>query len=111
MNLHFVVDANLPPALARALTARGYQAEHVMDVGLRDSEDAPIWDYALQHHAVIITKDEDFPKLLARPEPTPAVVWLRVGNCRNPVLLSWFLPLLPDILERIEMGDTLIEIR
>jgi hypothetical protein len=36
---------------------------------------------------------------------------LRVGNCRNPVLLSWFLPLLPDILERIEMGDRLIEIR
>lgn len=109
--MRLIVDANLLPALARALTAQGHQAEHVMDVGLRESEDDPIWDYALQHQAVIITKDEDFPKLLARPEPTPVVVWLRVGNCRNPVLLSWFLPLLPDVLERIEMGDKLIEVR
>ena len=111
MRARFIVDANLPPALARALTGQGYQAEHVMDVGLRESEDDPIWDYALKHQAVIITKDEDFPRLLARPEPTPAVVWLRVGNCRNPVLLSRFLPLLPDVLERIEMGDRLIEVR
>ncbi len=111
MSVRFIVDANLPPALARALMAQGYQAEHVMDVGLRESEDDPIWDYAIQQQAVIITKDEDFPKLLARPLPAPAVVWLRVGNCRNPVLLSWFLPLMPDILERIEMGDLLIEVR
>lgn len=111
MSVRFIVDANLPPVLARALATQGCQAEHVMDVGLRESEDDPIWDYAIQHQAVIITKDEDFPKLLARPEPTPVVVWLRVGNCRNPALLSWFLPLLPDILGRIEVGDRLIEIR
>ncbi len=111
MSLRFIVDANLPPALARALTTQGYQAEHVIDIGLRDSEDDPIWDYAIEHQCIIITKDEDFPKFLARPRPTPVVVWLRVGNCRNPVLLTWFFPLLPDILERIALGDRLIEVR
>ena len=109
--MRFIVDANLPPALARALTAQGHHADHVSDVGLRESEDDPIWDYALRHQAVIITKDEDFPRLLARPLPVPAIVWLRVGNCRNTALLSWFLALLPAVRERLEMGDRLIEIR
>jgi len=111
VSVRFIVDANLPPALARALTAQGHHAEHVMDVGLHESEDDSIWDYAAKQQAVIITKDADFPKLLARPLPTLAVVWLRVGNCRNPVLFSWFLPLLPEILECLEMGDQLIEVR
>jgi len=52
-----------------------------MDVGLHEAEDDPIWDYATPHQAVIITKDEVFPKLLARPAPPPVVVWLRVGKC------------------------------
>ncbi|MDZ4787884.1 MAG: hypothetical protein SH807_03005 [Blastochloris sp.] len=43
--------------------------------------------------------------------PTPVVIWLRVGNCRNSFLLAQFLRLLPDIIEHVEMGDHLIEVR
>ncbi|MCU0796295.1 MAG: DUF5615 family PIN-like protein [Akkermansiaceae bacterium] len=53
--MRFVVDAQLPPALARLLTAHGHQAEHVADIGLRDADDSPIWLYALQQQAIIIT--------------------------------------------------------
>jgi predicted nuclease of predicted toxin-antitoxin system len=40
--VRFLVDAQLPPALARALSERGYVAEHVADVGLLSATDAEI---------------------------------------------------------------------
>ncbi|HWD20125.1 MAG TPA: DUF5615 family PIN-like protein [Verrucomicrobiae bacterium] len=58
--MRFLVDTQLPAALARWLRDRGHQAEHVLDIGLAQSKDNPVWQYALQHEAAIITKDEDF---------------------------------------------------
>ncbi|MBY6243489.1 DUF5615 family PIN-like protein [Methylosinus sp. Sm6] len=56
----FLVDAQLPPALARWLVAVGDEAEHVSDVGLGGARDDAIWRFALACGAVVVTKDEDF---------------------------------------------------
>ena len=72
--MKFLVDAQLPPALARSLTAKGHAAEHVGDIGLQASSDAAIWDYALREGAAIVTKDEDF----ARSCPLPWCKSLRL---------------------------------
>jgi predicted nuclease of predicted toxin-antitoxin system len=37
-----LVDAQLPPALARAIGERGHLAEHVADVGLVSADDSVI---------------------------------------------------------------------
>ncbi len=58
--MRFLVDAQLPPALAGWLAGNGHQAEHVGAVGLQSASDAAIWDYALREGAAIITKDDDF---------------------------------------------------
>ena len=47
--MQFLIDAQLPPGLARFLVEQGYRAEHVADVGLRDAEDSSIWDYAMNN--------------------------------------------------------------
>jgi len=93
------------------LAEHGHTAEHLVDVGLRHSSDETIWDYAEEHAAVIVTKDEDFPNRALIESSHPAIVWLRIGNCSRRALLQWFEPLLPDIVSRIESGETLIEIR
>jgi predicted nuclease of predicted toxin-antitoxin system len=108
--LRFVVDAQLPPALVRILAVAGHEAEHVMDVGLRDADDASIWNYALERQAVLLTKDEDFSARSLRSEG-PIVVWLRIGNASRRALSEWFTPLLPKILEMIQQGERLIEVR
>jgi predicted nuclease of predicted toxin-antitoxin system len=108
--LRFVVDAQLPPTLARILAAAGHDAEHVIDVGLRDADDASIWNYALEQHAVLLTKDEDFSARSLRSEG-PIVVWLRIGNASSRALSDWFTPLLPEILKSIGQGERLIEVR
>jgi predicted nuclease of predicted toxin-antitoxin system len=81
--MRFLVDAQLPPALARMLSAKGFEAEHVYDVQLGTAQDSAIWDYALSAQAAIITKDEDFAtRITLRPEGPP-IVWVRIGIPAN----------------------------
>jgi hypothetical protein len=58
--LNFLVDAQLPPALARWISGRGHEAIHVFDIALLKATDPDIWEHARQQNAVIICKDEDF---------------------------------------------------
>jgi predicted nuclease of predicted toxin-antitoxin system len=57
--MRFLVDAQLPAALARWLAAKGHEAAHVGDLEMQAASDAVIWDYAIASDAAIITKDED----------------------------------------------------
>ena len=109
--MRFPVDTQLPKGLSSWLLACGHKAEHVLDVGLGQSKDAPVWLYAHQNAAVIITKDEDFGEWVRRGRPGPAVVWLRIGNSSNRALLAWLEPLLPVIVRQLEQGDRLVEVR
>ena len=52
--MKFIVDAQLPPALARLLRESGCDAFAVRDIGLREA-DAEIWRDAVQQQAAIIT--------------------------------------------------------
>ena len=110
--MKFLIDAQLPPAVAGWLREAGHDAAHVEDVGLREAEDGPIWTHALQTAAVIVTKDEDFAARAARPAKTktPVIVWLRVGNTTNTALRTWIEPRLPGIVELIRQGHPLVEV-
>ena len=108
--MRFVVDAQLPPALARWIAERGHPAEHVYDLGMAAADDLAIWAYAVSVGAVIITKDEDFAERRARIGDGPAIVWIRVGNTSRRDLLVWFRFRLPAILDALSRGETLIEI-
>jgi predicted nuclease of predicted toxin-antitoxin system len=107
--MRFIVDAQLPPALARQLAAMGHDAEHVPDRQMTAAPDAAIWDFALHADAVIITKDEDFAQRKALAGAGPVIVWIRLPNTRRRALLDWFEAALPDILAALERGETLIE--
>lgn len=109
--MQFLVDAQLPPALARLLSERGHVAEHVNDIGLGDATDRELWRYALANDAVLITKDEDFPDLALLGGPSPVVIWIRAGNTTRRALLEWFEPLIEGVVEMINTGNRLIEIR
>jgi predicted nuclease of predicted toxin-antitoxin system len=108
--MRFLVDAQLPPALARWLAAKGHVAEHVDDKGLHGASDAAIWDFALQGDATIITKDEDFAQRKMLTGRGPIVVWIRLPNTRRRDLLAWFETAFPDIVSALERGETLIEV-
>jgi predicted nuclease of predicted toxin-antitoxin system len=108
--MRFIVDAQLPPALARWLAANGHEAEHVADKHMATASDTAIWDFALQAAAVIITKDEDFAQRHVLTGSGPPVIWIRLPNSRRRELLSWFEAILPDVLSALQRGETLIEV-
>ena len=108
--MRFLVDAQLPPALARWLASRGHEASHVMDHGLEAASDPEIWNFAVQVSAVIVTKDEDFAQRKALAKGGPSVIWVRVPNVRRRALLTWFETALPRIVSALESGETLVEV-
>ena len=108
--MRFLVDAQLPPALARWFVAQGHEAEHVGDNGMQAASDTVIWDYALATAAAILTKDEDFAQRKVLTAAGPIVVWIRLPNTRRRDLLAWFATILPDVLAALERGETLVEV-
>jgi predicted nuclease of predicted toxin-antitoxin system len=80
-------------------------------VGLREAEDADIWNHALKTGAVILTKDEDFATRAPQTGAGPVIVWLRVGNTSNRAMRQWLIPQLPQIITWIEQGARVLEIR
>ncbi len=109
--MNFLIDNQLPPALARFIEAEfNAPAMHVVDVALRDSSDAEVWEYASIHDLILVSKDEDFVDMSLR-NPTARLIWVRIGNCRRAYLLDVFREIWPRIIERIKSGDRLIEIR
>lgn len=100
--MQFLVDAQLPPALARWLADQGHEAEHVVDIGMAAASDTAIWEQAKVAGAAI--------KRNMQTGSSPAIVWLRIGNTRRTTLLEWFEPLLPQIVNALEDGEILIEV-
>lgn len=109
--MKFLVDNQLPRALAQLLVSRGHEASHVLDLGLDAATDSQIWNYAIENAFILITKDEDFSYRASQPNARVQVVWVRRGNCRRAALLSAFDSVLPQLEFAIQAGNHLIEIR
>ena len=109
--MRFLVDAQLPPALARFIESNGHEASAVREVGLREATDAAIWEFAEQGNWIIVTKDEDFVQRVLLQAEGPRVVWLRIGNSTKSVLVAWFEPLFANTLRELAAGERLIELK
>jgi predicted nuclease of predicted toxin-antitoxin system len=109
--VRFLVDAQLPVELSQLLEDQGHVSEHVLELGLAQSKDRVLWEYAAEFHAIIVTKDEDFADWIVRGKAGASVVWLRIGNCTNTALLVWFTARLPQIIDRLDRQERLVEVR
>ena len=109
--MRFLVDAQLPPALARYLGALGHEADHVIDLGLEGARDQQIWDFATENSAIIMTKDGDFAAMRAVRDDGPSVIWVRIGNTTTPSLFAALVRAWPTVVAALEAGEGVIEIR
>jgi predicted nuclease of predicted toxin-antitoxin system len=107
----FLVDNQLPPALAQYLRKRGFDSEHVLDVGLDKALDIEICRYAESNERILVSKDEDFLYLASRTNAKLRLLWVQLGNCRTPALLAAFERHWPLIESVLKAGDRIIEIR
>ena len=79
--MKLLFDENLSPRLAPALSDFFPGSRAARDCGLRGASDLDVWEYALEHGFVIVSKDSDFSERSARFGSPPKVIWLRIGNC------------------------------
>jgi predicted nuclease of predicted toxin-antitoxin system len=108
--MRFLIDAQLPPALARWIAANGHEAQHVHDIGLEGASDGAIWREAARSNAVIMTKDEDFIHL-SRLGEGPQVIWVTSGNTKRQVLLNRMVAIFSQIVAALEAGERIVEVR
>jgi predicted nuclease of predicted toxin-antitoxin system len=109
--VRFLVDAQLPPSLARWIANDGHEAQHVSEVGLLEASDEIIWTFAERTAAILLTKDEDFATRWAKGDRAVSVVWLRVGNCSRRTLINWLGPQWSQVIQLLTSGEKLIELR
>jgi predicted nuclease of predicted toxin-antitoxin system len=107
----FIVDNQLPVALAKYLRKRGFDCEHVLEAGLGDARDSDICSHAEMHERIIFSKDEDFFYLAKKRDAKIKFIWVRLGNCRTTALLAAFDRSWPKIESFLKFGDRVIEIR
>lgn len=67
MAVRFVVDEDLPEAVAAFLRQMGYWAEHVRSVSLRGASDQEVFQNAQTREAVFVTADKEFSDIRRFP--------------------------------------------
>jgi predicted nuclease of predicted toxin-antitoxin system len=104
-------DAQISPQLARWIEETfTVKCLHVRDLGLRNTEDSEIFQKARDAGSVIMTKDEDFVRLVERNGPPPQVIWVTCGNMPNARFKTVLQKTFPDAMSLIASGETVVEI-
>ncbi len=78
--MKLLLDQHLSRKLVPRLQPLFPGSEHVLGLGLGESEDEEIWSFALDGGFVITSKDVDFHVLSFMRGHPPKVIWLRSGN-------------------------------
>ena len=107
--MKFIVDAQLPVALAEWIVAQGHQAHHLAELGLLSASDQTIWDAAVGMGAAILTKDHDFVEWATTRKPAPPIVWVRIGNADNATLIERLEAAWDKVLRNLEAGAIVVE--
>lgn len=108
--MRFLVDAQLPPALAKWIGAKGCSAKAVREVGLRESDDGSIRNFAVEGGWILVTKDEEFVRRSLNAPEALQIVWVRLGNCTNWVLFNSLEKLWPQIVRHLQAGRRIVEV-
>lgn len=84
--MRLLFDHNLSPSLASILQDIYPHSLHVYAIGLEESDDSVVWEYARTNDLVIVTKDADYLIIGARLGHPPKVVRIGLGNCPTAVV-------------------------
>ena len=106
--MRFIVDQMLPRDLAEFLISQGHEAFTARHLKL--GSDESIWLYAEKIGAVVISKDADY-LLLANQLSRAQFVHLQLGNLSTSGLLERFRNRFHDILEGLQAGEQIVEVK
>ena len=108
--MRLLLDNNLSPRLAEVLSKAGWDAVHVVTLGLRAAEDIVVMRTAVEDNRVLVSADTDFGALLAATRASrPSVVLVRrVVGRRVEALAALLLANLPEVEEDLRAGSVVV---
>jgi predicted nuclease of predicted toxin-antitoxin system len=78
--MKLLFDQNLSFKLCRRLADIFPDSNQIRLLGMAESEDRTVWDYAKVKGFMLVSQDVDFADLATLYGPPPKVIWLRCGN-------------------------------
>lgn len=78
--MKLLFDQNLSFKLCRQLVDIFPDSQQVRLLGMEESDDRAIWDYARANGFILVSQDVDFADMATLYGPPPKVIWLRCGN-------------------------------
>lgn len=102
--IKLLLDAGLPRRAAADLRDRGWDVQHVADVGLGAATDDEILAAASAGGRAVVTHDHDFARLLfVTGASRPSVVLLRIEGLDRAKVVHLLMQLVPQI--ELELRD------
>lgn len=79
--MKLLLDENLSDRIIHRIIDLYPHSEHVKTLGLINTDDVVIWEYAKTNGFVIVSKDSDFHQRSLLYGHPPKFIYLRIGNC------------------------------
>jgi predicted nuclease of predicted toxin-antitoxin system len=78
--MKLLLDENLSDKIIRKITDLYPNSTHVKNLGLNNTDDGIIWEYAKKNDFVIVSKDADFYQRSLLYGHPPKFIYLRISN-------------------------------
>jgi predicted nuclease of predicted toxin-antitoxin system len=106
------IDAQLSPSLALWINQQfeGIEAQSLWSLGLRSASDKEIFQQAKKADVILMSKDDDFARLVQIFGPPPPIILLTCGNTSNARMRKILSNQLVTVLDLIKAGEPLVEI-
>jgi len=78
--MKLLLDQNISFRISNKIQDIFSGSKQVRDLGLEDSKDSFLWNYAKENGYCIVTFDGDFYDMGIIKGSSPKVIWLRIGN-------------------------------
>ena len=66
---------------------------HIRRLGAGGASDERVWQLAIEHGCVLVTKDGDLHRFSVMRGAPPKVIWIRIGNCSTAEIVALLLDL------------------
>ena len=106
------IDAQLSPSLALWINQNfpDIQASSLRAIGLRDASDKEIFEKAKASKVILMSKDDDFIRLLEKHGPPPQIIWITCGNTSNQIMREILSKHFATLIALLKNGEPFIEI-
>jgi len=107
--MRFLLDMNLPPAVAEWLQSKGHDAVHIREIGLGHLPDREVFARAAEEGRIVVTFDLDFGEIAGLAGATGATVLpLRLRLAHQDYLRQRLQAAIVEAAEALEAGATVV---